>query len=1033
MKRCLVVCCAIGNLLFSRAVSGQGYFELNNYNPPSGINAPVFDADGVPLSGTNYENGTWNPSEDVIETHPDGAVALRGPTKAIFSPDLHADAVFDLLASDGQRLRGGVRAIQLTDLATGQSAVLATVKKAAPGQLLPPDRVVYSDAFDGLKADALYVWQHNFFCQDILLREQPELPPGMDPATTRLEVVTEFVEAPVPQLNEQVLTPPGQPQLVDDVIISFGQLVALRGLAFSVVGDKAASLGTWNPGGEGIPVLKQWHALADGRKFLVESVAWQDLEPRLKALPLAQRAQQGAASKVEVAQRRAWPKPTAPLATRGPVQVAALPYKPEGLVVDFLTIPDQGQPTTFTNGATYYIRTSYYSGAAVTFQPNCTIKYKNNAYMLLYGPVSFPSSDPPAVFTSRNDNGFGERIIAVYGEDDSNSDATLHKAAQAIWIYYVNFSTTVRHARVRWANKGLEYDGGSAVTHYLRDSWFEQSQVGLQNNLGSGVVSLSNVKQCCVTTPIVGTGYNTSGTMTADCGVVSVARVNPSADTTGDPDKNSQSECSFVVVDSSRIVAAFFDTHLSEYGLGYVNFPGIVSPRSTSWSVSLDGGVTFTNQAPIPPASPTNTTQGDVGDPVMARDAGNASIYLLTNPSRDGGWTGGFRLWASTNNGTTFSLRNTNVLNWMGRADKPMIAVDNFSGSSRYHYVYAAGTGTNALYVGYSTNGGVTWAGPSSPFTAGTDNRGADIAILPDGAVYVFWLASTNGNSIQYAWLPPGTTNWSGSQRVNAHTNSVYTYATGQYGSGRLWRFNGDTDPDDYFDDNAFPRVAVNAANSHIYLVYADLPTLGSTNYDHGDIYIQEGVTNADRSLRWSGAIKVNHDNTQTDQWNPAVTVNPTGAELFIGHYSRQKDPNTNRLIMAYGAKANLANLPGGTNFAVLSATFDAIPISTTAFPPMFPGGVTNTPPTNPCLYDHVWAQNGVCFDRNAWVLVDCGSTNYWAGPSDAYQHFMADDYTWATADGSYFYYAWCDRSDTYTCSTANRPDANIRLGKVKQ
>jgi len=41
----------------------------------------------------NYlDNGQWKPSEDLIEAFPDGAVARRGPNKAIFSPDLATDA-----------------------------------------------------------------------------------------------------------------------------------------------------------------------------------------------------------------------------------------------------------------------------------------------------------------------------------------------------------------------------------------------------------------------------------------------------------------------------------------------------------------------------------------------------------------------------------------------------------------------------------------------------------------------------------------------------------------------------------------------------------------------------------------------------------------------------------------------------------------------------------------------------------------------------------------------------------------------------
>ncbi len=115
------------------------------------------------------------------------------------------------------------------------------------------------------------------------------------------------------------------------------------------------------------------------------------------------------------------------------------------------------------------------------------------------------------------------------------------------------------------------------------------------------------------------------------------------------------------------------------------------------------------------------------------------------------------------------------------------------------------------------------------------------------------------------------------------------------------------------------------------------------------------------------------------------------------------------------------------------TATFDVFPISTTAFAPLFPGTTDSTPPANTWMYDHVWVQTSVCFDSNTYV-VDCGSPNQFIGPvGSPYQHFMADDYTWASADGSYFYFAWCDRSDTYFSGGNSRADPNIRLGKVKQ
>jgi hypothetical protein len=111
-----------------------------------------------------FEDGQWKQSEDLVESFPDGAVARRGPHKAIFSPELNVEAVFDIEMSDRKRLRGGVRAIQLTDIATGQSFILGTVRESVKGRLLPPNQVLYPNAFEGgIEADVLLIWRHNAF------------------------------------------------------------------------------------------------------------------------------------------------------------------------------------------------------------------------------------------------------------------------------------------------------------------------------------------------------------------------------------------------------------------------------------------------------------------------------------------------------------------------------------------------------------------------------------------------------------------------------------------------------------------------------------------------------------------------------------------------------------------------------------------------------------------------------------------------------------------------------------------------------
>lgn len=76
---------------------------------------------------------------------------------------MNAETVFDLQSSAGPRLRGGLRALRLTDRASGQSMTVATVKQNAPGELVPSNQVVWRSAFAGLEVDVVVVWKRHRF------------------------------------------------------------------------------------------------------------------------------------------------------------------------------------------------------------------------------------------------------------------------------------------------------------------------------------------------------------------------------------------------------------------------------------------------------------------------------------------------------------------------------------------------------------------------------------------------------------------------------------------------------------------------------------------------------------------------------------------------------------------------------------------------------------------------------------------------------------------------------------------------------
>jgi hypothetical protein len=223
--------------------------------------------------------------------------------------------------------------------------------------------------------------------------------------------------------------------------------------------------------------------------------------------------------KWQVASSRNWPARPKEVVPRKPIQVAETSYKAGGLAIDFVTIPGS-TVTTFTNGTTFYIQSSYHPLGGVTFQPGCTIKFKTNANIHLTGPSTYPATFQTPVFTSRNDDGFGDKIVGVPGETDSDGDPAKHPADAAIWSDYVTYDIDYQNARFRWCKTGILIDTSYVYAQRVSKCLFEQitgtgsSGVNLRTAPNYVITSLSDVQKCNVTTPITGNSSAYSGTMT---------------------------------------------------------------------------------------------------------------------------------------------------------------------------------------------------------------------------------------------------------------------------------------------------------------------------------------------------------------------------------------------------------------------------------------------------------------------------------------------------------------------------------------
>ena len=385
--------------VYERGPSGQAIPSKNRY---------------VELAtGLNYQkDGRWVESKEEIELFPGGAIARQGQHQVIFANNLATVGAIDMQTPDGRRMRSHVLGLSYFDTTSGQSVLIAQVKDSQ-GQLYPPNVVIYPDAFTDFKADVCYTYTKAGFEQDIILHERPPGPEayGLNPATTKLQVLTEFLNPPQPVKRQTTLKTRQGDALDED--LDFGAMRMGRGKAFSL-----------EQGGGDIPVGKQWLKL-EGRDFLVEEVAVADLEEEMQALPAAEGAllnpAAGSARHVVSKQRRL---PALPLVQAGTnrMQLAGLTLPAHGLVLDYQTINNNQTNYTFQGDTTYYISGSYFSSGTNIFEGGTVIKFATNGSIsIVTGPGPTPSINwkagayRPVIFTAKDDNTVGDIISGSTG------------------------------------------------------------------------------------------------------------------------------------------------------------------------------------------------------------------------------------------------------------------------------------------------------------------------------------------------------------------------------------------------------------------------------------------------------------------------------------------------------------------------------------------------------------------------------------------------------------------------------------------
>ena len=414
-------------------------------------------------NGICYWDGSkWLDSQEEINILPDGsAEAVNGQHQAYWPVDIYNGTV-RLVTREGKTLDSRPIGLAYDD---GTSTVLIGELTNSVGELVSSNQVMYPNAFVGLDADLLYTYRKSGLEQDVIFRKQPPAPKhfGFNSASTRLQLVTEFFNAPVPVQSEGAVNPRDGLQ---DTTLAFGTMKFNHGSAFLA---DARSL-------DKIPVYKSW-VVSDGRTLLIEQLPYSRISPKLATLPSG--VAMGPADSIlrKVSAKRLLPPMHLAETTTKTTELAKADLKQRpGVVLDYVTI-DSGQVNfTFQGDTTYYVSGDAVFSGTTTIEGGSVIKLNGNGLVEINGPIDCETTAyKPCTFTSFNDNGIGEPIWGVSSGSPNFED---------VWNY-------------------LQFDPTNSVTLY--DLSFRYATVAVaQWNAPASFVNLRDCQCYDVVVPVFG-------------------------------------------------------------------------------------------------------------------------------------------------------------------------------------------------------------------------------------------------------------------------------------------------------------------------------------------------------------------------------------------------------------------------------------------------------------------------------------------------------------------------------------------------
>ncbi len=447
-------------------------------------------------------DGAWTESETRIDARGDTAVATGGPIEVTFLANPNSDGAVTLVAPDGKVFRSHVLGLAYTDGGTGQSVLFAPVQDAQ-GEIVPPNQVVYRNAYQNIQADLVYTYTAGSFEQDVVLLSEPPAPEvfALLSDLCVLEIFTEFLSPPLPRKEQYVLRTVQDPQTreasaMPDVIdqrLDFGAMSMGVGHAFF---SSALPFE-----GESTRVGKSWEN-REGRTFLVERLVYEAVKKDLSRLP--QEANVAPSKTKNLANltrgRGLVPKATRKPATTGarPMLVADAGAVRKGYVIDYAMVATAAN-VTLRSGNTYVVNPSGVStvvlSGVTTIEPGVVIKLAPGKALEISGSlVCKARAFHPIICTSTKDSTVGDYYAPGVPTAADN-------ALAAIRLTGSGQSYALNDVHVRWATDGVRLVNGSLT---LQHCMFHQCSTGVTKDSTAGALQMRNVLMDQVGTVVSG-------------------------------------------------------------------------------------------------------------------------------------------------------------------------------------------------------------------------------------------------------------------------------------------------------------------------------------------------------------------------------------------------------------------------------------------------------------------------------------------------------------------------------------------------